>query len=62
VDYRILGRTGVRVSSLCMGTMTFGEAAMRPKRGHLQRCRDVASTSSTRPTATRAGLEEILGR
>ncbi len=25
MDYRELGRTGVQVSSLCLGTMTFGE-------------------------------------
>lgn len=25
MDYRLLGRTGVKVSSLCMGTMTFGQ-------------------------------------
>jgi aryl-alcohol dehydrogenase-like predicted oxidoreductase len=25
MDYRELGRTGLKVSSLCLGTMTFGE-------------------------------------
>ena len=27
MEYRILGDTGVQVSSLCMGTMTFGREA-----------------------------------
>jgi len=27
MDYRTIGRTGVKVSSLCMGTMTFGDTA-----------------------------------
>jgi aryl-alcohol dehydrogenase-like predicted oxidoreductase len=27
VEYRNLGRTGVRVSSLCLGTMMFGRSA-----------------------------------
>jgi aryl-alcohol dehydrogenase-like predicted oxidoreductase len=26
VRYKILGRSGLRVSELCLGTMTFGEA------------------------------------
>jgi aryl-alcohol dehydrogenase-like predicted oxidoreductase len=25
MDYRELGRTGLKLSSLCLGTMTFGE-------------------------------------
>jgi aryl-alcohol dehydrogenase-like predicted oxidoreductase len=25
MNYRLLGRTGVKVSELCLGTMTFGE-------------------------------------
>ena len=27
MEYKNLGTTGMKVSSLCMGTMTFGEAA-----------------------------------
>jgi len=26
MEYRLLGRTGVRVSPLCLGTMNFGDA------------------------------------
>ena len=29
MDYRLLGTTGLRVSALCMGTMTFGREADR---------------------------------
>jgi len=25
MNYRVLGRTGLKVSELCLGTMTFGE-------------------------------------
>jgi aryl-alcohol dehydrogenase-like predicted oxidoreductase len=25
MDYQLLGRSGLRVSDLCLGTMTFGE-------------------------------------
>jgi aryl-alcohol dehydrogenase-like predicted oxidoreductase len=31
MDYRILGRTGVRVSPLCLGTMNFGGATPEPE-------------------------------
>ena len=35
MDYRELGRTGVKVSSLCLGTMTFGEQNTEAE-GHAQ--------------------------
>ena len=35
MDYRELGRTGVKVSSLCLGTMTFGEQNSETE-GHAQ--------------------------
>lgn len=35
MDYRELGRTGVKVSSLCLGTMTFGEQNSEAE-GHAQ--------------------------
>jgi aryl-alcohol dehydrogenase-like predicted oxidoreductase len=44
MEYRNLGSTGLKVSSLCLGTMTFGEADEqvvhaqgRQRRGHLPR-------------------------
>jgi len=42
MQYRLLGRTGVRVSPLCMGTMTFGEAADESESARMfARCREV---------------------
>ncbi len=35
MDYRELGRTGVKVSALCLGTMTFGEQNSEAE-GHAQ--------------------------
>ena len=35
MDYRELGRTGVKVSRLCLGTMTFGEQNSEAE-GHAQ--------------------------
>ena len=61
MDYRLLGRTGLRVSPLCLGTMNFG---MRKAGGGVQteeddgvpdhgsRPRRSGSTSSTPPTST----------
>lgn len=41
MQYRFLGDTGIQVSSLCMGTMTFGREADRPAAAALfKRCRD----------------------
>ena len=41
MQYRYLGDTGVQVSALCMGTMTFGREADRPTAAQLYaRCRD----------------------
>jgi aryl-alcohol dehydrogenase-like predicted oxidoreductase len=42
MNYRLLGRTGVRVSSLCMGTMSFGDTADEAESARLfNRCREV---------------------
>jgi hypothetical protein len=30
MEFRHLGRTGLKVSSICLGTMTFGASKMRP--------------------------------
>ena len=59
MDYRTLGRTGVKVSPLCLGAMMFG-AWGNPDhddcvRDHPPRRSTPASTSSTPPTSTRAG-------
>ena len=35
MDYRELGQTGVKVSALCLGTMTFGEQNSEAE-GHAQ--------------------------
>ena len=41
IKYRLLGSTGVQVSSLCMGTMTFGrEADKSTSMALFQRCRE----------------------
>lgn len=42
MDYRLLGRTGVRVSPLCLGTMTFGDSADEAESAKMfHRCREV---------------------
>lgn len=41
MEHRVLGRTGVRVSSLAFGTMSFGrEADRETAHGLYQRCRE----------------------
>lgn len=42
MEYRLLGRTGVRVSQLCFGTMSFGgDADETTSAAMFKRCRDV---------------------
>ena len=42
MEYRLLGQTGIRVSALCMGTMTFGDGADEAESARMfQRCREV---------------------
>lgn len=51
MEYRFLGKTGVKVSKLCFGTMTFGnEADEETSATMYRRCEMPASTSSIRPT------------
>jgi aryl-alcohol dehydrogenase-like predicted oxidoreductase len=38
MEYRLLGTTGVRVSSLCLGTVTFGREADRAESAAIFRC------------------------
>ena len=63
MDYRILGRTGVKVSSLCFGTMSFGDIADEAESARMfQHCRD-AGINFFDCANTYAGgrSEEILG-
>lgn len=42
MDYKLLGSTGVKVSRLCMDTMTFGKEADKAALASIfRRCRDV---------------------
>ncbi len=42
MEYRFLGSTGIRVSQLCMGTMTFGNEADKAESAAMyNRCRDI---------------------
>ena len=63
MEYRTLGRSGCAVSTLCLGTMTFGaesdEKARTPSSTVSSR---PAAPSSTPPTSTPPGeSEEIIG-
>ena len=58
MEYRQLGRSGLQVSPLCLGTMMFGGATdepHQPRRIVGRAARGRASTSSTPPTSTTAG-------
>ena len=41
MDYRVVGKTGVKVSELCMGTMSFGGVADKEtSKKMFKRCRE----------------------
>jgi len=63
VDYRILGRTGVKVSSLCFGTMSFGDIADEGESARMfHRCREVGINFFDCANTYAGGRsEEILG-
>ena len=63
MEYRLLGRTGVRVSSLCFGTMSFGTTADEAESARMfARCRDVGiNFFDTANTYGKGRSEEILG-
>jgi len=63
VDYKFLGRTGVKVSSLCFGTMSFGADADESTSAKLyQCCRDHGINFFDCANVYSAGrAEEILG-
>ena len=64
LEYRLLGRTGVRVSSLCLGTMTFGnEADDIASRAIMDRCVDAGiNFFDTANVYNKGRTEEIVGR
>lgn len=64
MQYRRLGRTGLLVSEVCMGTMTFGGAAdEEASRGIVARCLDAGvNFFDTADVYTEGRSEEILGR
>ena len=64
MEYRVLGSTGVRVSALCFGTMSFGDIADEAtSEAMYRRCREVGINVFDCANAYSGGRsEEILGR
>jgi aryl-alcohol dehydrogenase-like predicted oxidoreductase len=64
MEYRILGRTGVQVSCLCLGTMSFGgDADEETSAAMFHRCREVGINFFDCGNVYAGGRsEEILGR
>lgn len=64
MDYKTVGRTGVKVSSLCFGTMSFGDTADEAESGRLfAAARDAGITFFDCANVYAGGRsEEILGR
>lgn len=64
MDYRLLGKTGVKVSSLCFGTMSFGDIADEKVSGEMfHQCRDAGINFFDCANVYAKGRsEEILGR
>lgn len=63
MQYRYLGSTGIQISQLCMGTMTFGNEADRAESAALfRRCRDAGINIFDCANVYSQGVaEEILG-
>lgn len=63
MDYRVLGKTGVQVSRLCFGTMSFGDTADEATAAAMfHRCRDVGINFFDCANVYAGGRsEEILG-
>ena len=63
MDYRVLGRTGVKVSPLCFGTMSFGDIADAAESARMfKRCREVGINFFDCANVYAGGRsEEILG-
>jgi aryl-alcohol dehydrogenase-like predicted oxidoreductase len=64
MEYRILGRTGVKVSQLCFGTMSFGDIAdEKTSAAMFHRCREAGINFFDCANVYAGGRsEEILGR
>ena len=64
MQYKTLGRTGVQVSTLCMGTMTFGREADEATSAQIfKRCREAGiNFFDTANVYGNGKSEEILGR
>jgi len=64
MHYQTLGRTGVQISGLCMGTMTFGrEADEQTSAAIFKRCRDIGiNCFDTADVYSGGRSEEILGQ
>jgi len=64
MEYRTLGRTGVKVSCLCMGTMSFGgDADEATSAAMFNRCREVGiNFFDTANVYNNGRSEEILGK
>lgn len=64
MEYRILGRTGVKVSQLCFGTMSFGSIADEQESAKMfNRCRDLGINFFDCANVYAGGRsEEILGK
>ncbi len=64
MDYRTLGRSGCAVSSLCLGTMTFGaETDEATSHGQLDRFAEAGGTLvDTADVYSKGASEEIIGR
>jgi len=63
MEYRLLGKTGVKVSPLCLGTMSFGDIAdEKTSAAMFNRCREVGINFFDCANVYAAGrAEEILG-
>jgi aryl-alcohol dehydrogenase-like predicted oxidoreductase len=64
MEYRLLGRTGVRVSKLCFGTMSFGDTSDEAESARVfNRCREVGINFFDCANGyARGRSEEILGK
>jgi len=64
VDYRNLGKTGLKVSELCLGAMTFGRESTEEVAFQIMDCFDEAGGNfiDTADVYTRGVSEEVVGR